>query len=253
VVALQEPEICAGGLLDAVAGACVPAAAPRVSVPPALLLSRGGARLVTFAAADGDGRALFTASAPPWAAAEDAAGRVWVTGRLAPVVYGPDGAVALAPRPLAFPTRGIAPLADGRLVVSYGIQELAVYDPDGAVSTISTDAALGADHEGIDGLAAEPGGALLVATRRFGVSSAAVVLRVRIEDGALVPVQDAARSTGLPGGLPSALVLAGGRVITAPALGRLATPACGRWLSADLGTDLGCVVGGPHRAVAWLP
>ena len=251
VVVLQEPEVCAGGTLDLSLDACVPASATRRAVPPALLLSPFGGRLASFAGADPGGAPLFTVAAPPWAAAEDAVGRVWVTGRTAPVLYGPDGELAGAAEPLPFPTRGVAPLADGRVVVSYGVQDLAVYDPTGAV-TVRIEPALGPEYEGIDALAAEPGGTLLLATRRFGVTSAGVVLRARIEGGALVLAQDAAASAALAGGLPSALSLAAGRIATAPPLGRLAEPACARWLSADLRLDLGCVVPGPHRGVAWL-
>jgi hypothetical protein len=250
VVVLQEPETCAGGALDLVADACLPASAPRVAVAPVLLLTPLGGRLATFPAADGGGAPLFTAAAPPWAAAEDAAGRVWVTGRTAPVVYAPGGALALAAEALAFPTRGVAALPDGRVVVSYGVADLAVYDAAGTVTLRLTEP-LGPDHDVIDGLAAD-GADLLVATRRFGVSSAAIVLRVRLEGTTLVSVQDAALSAALPGGVPSALAVAAGRVITSPALGRLAPAACGRWLSSDLRADLGGLAGAPHRAVAWI-
>lgn len=250
VVVLQEPETCAGGTLDPVADACQPPGATRVAAPPVLLVAPLGGRLATFAAVDGGGAPLFTAAAPPWAAAEDAAGRVWVTGRTAPVVYDRGGALALAAAPLAFPTRGVAALADGRVVVSYGVADLAVYDAAGAV-LLRLAEPLGPDHDVIDGLAAD-GADLLVATRRFGVSSAAIVLRVRLEGTTLVSVQDAALSAALPGGVPSALALAAGRVMAAPALGRLAPAACGRWLAGDLRAELGCLAGGPHRAAAWI-
>lgn len=250
VVVLQEPEVCAGGALDAVADACVPAGAPRRAVPPVLVLSPLGDRIAALPARDGGGAPLFTAALPPWAAAEDAAGRVWITGRTAPVVYGRDGAIVLSPEPLAFPTRGVAALPDGRVVVSAGVGDLAVYDAAGAVVQ-RLPAALGGDYDVVDALAAD-GGDLLVATRRFGVTSAAVVLRGRLEGSALVLAGDPARAPGLPGGVPSALGLAAGRVLAAPALGRLAPAACGRWLTADLGAELGCLAGGPHRAAAWI-
>lgn len=251
VVALQEPEACAGGALDLAADACVPASAPRVAVPPAVLLSTTGERLAAFAGTDGAGAPLFTSAAPPWAAAEVAGGEVWVTGGAAPVVYAPGGGLVRLAEALPYATRGIAALPDGRVVVSYGVQTLAIYDATGAVVS-RLEPALGPDYEGIDGLAADASGALLVATRRFGVTAVAVVLRARLEAGALVLAQDPALSVALPGEVPSALVLAGGRIATAPSLARLAGPACGRWLSADLRQDLGCAVPAPHLGLAWI-
>jgi hypothetical protein len=250
VVALQEPERCAAGTLDPAAEACLPDGGAPTAVAPAVLLSRLGQRLLAFAGEDGGGAPLFTASTPPWAAAEDATGRIWVTGRPAPVVYGRSGALALDPAPLAYATRGVAPLPDGRVVVSYGVQALAVYDADGAVVS-RIEPALTAEYEGIDGLAAEPGGTLLLATRRFGVTSSGVVVRARLEAGALV-LLDPDRSAALGGGVPSALSLAGGRVLAAPPLGRFAAPACARWIPTDLARDDGCAVPGLHRGAVWL-
>ena len=251
VIALQEPEACQGGALDYGSDACVPATAARVAVPPAVVLSRRGVRVLAFAAADGGGTPLFTAAAPPWAAAEDAAGRVWVTGRAAPVVYAPGGALAFQATALPFPTRGVAALSDGRVVVSYGVQDLAVYGADGTLA-FQIPAPLPAGYDLVDALAVAADGTLLLGAARTGVTSVGVVLRARIEGTALVMAQDPAASAALPGGVPSALVAAAGRIATGPPLGRVAPEACGRWLSADLGAEQGCVVPAAHRGVAWL-
>jgi hypothetical protein len=63
---------------------------------------------------------------------------------------------------------------------------------------------------------------------------------------------DPALCATLEGGVPSALVEGAGAIAAAPPLGRLTAPQCGRWLSDDLGTDLGCVAPMPHRGAAWL-
>jgi hypothetical protein len=249
VLVLQEPEVCDGGSIDPGSGACVPADAPRRAVPPGVVLSRAWHRAAPLAAVDAGGTPLFTWAAPPWAAAQDPAGRLWVTGRTAPVVYGTGGAVVLTPDPLPFPTRGVAALPDGRVVVSYGVQDLAVYRADGTVSeSIATD--LAADLQGIDALLARPDGTLLLATERFGVTSSGVVLLGRLDPGALTLLVDPAQCASLAGGLPSALGAGDGVVFTAPPLGRLAPPQCGRRVSLNLGADLGCLAPEAHHGAA---
>ncbi len=249
VVVLQEPEVCDGGTLDPGSGACVPADAPRRAVPPGVLLSRAWHRMAALAAVDAGGAPLFTWAEPPWAAAQDPSGRIWVTGRTAPVVYGSDGAVALAPEPLPFPTRGVAALPDGRVVVSYGVQDLAVYTAQGTVSeSFAVD--LGPDLQGLDALLARPDGSLLLGTRRFGVTSSGVVLLGRLDPGALTLLVDPAQCATLAGGLPSALGAGDGVYFTGPPLGRLSPPQCGRWVSADLRHDEGCIAPEPHRGAA---
>ena len=240
-----------------VAGRCDPDVAPPVRVTPAVLLSSGGERVAAFAS-EAEGAPLFSAGTPPWAAAEDGAGRLWVTGRTAPVVYAPGGALALVAEALPFQTRGVAALAGGAVAVSYGGTSIALYDPDGAVSAVFTPT-FGASYEGIDALLASPDGSLLVAMQRWdaagasGPTAVGVVLRAAFAEGRLTAAQDPAASAALGPGIPSALFLAEGALGSAPPLGRVWGPACGRWLSADLGTDLGCVVPEPHRGVAWLP
>lgn len=239
VVALQEPA----------------AGSPDVPVPPAVLLSRGGGRLAAFAAKDRAGAPLFSASAPPWAVAEDASGRLWVTGGLSPVVYSASGAFERLAEELPSPSRGIAALDDGRMVVGYGVQDVAVYGTasvtDGVVAQTFT-ADLGASCEGIDALHAAPDGTLLVATRRYGVTdSSGVVVRATLGAG-LSLAEDPERSASIGSSIPSALALHRGRVLVAPALGPLAPPACARWLTEDLATDEGCAAPGPHRGAAWV-
>jgi hypothetical protein len=252
VLVLQEPEACAGGTLDPGTGACVPAGATRRAVPPGFFIDVSSTeRLAALAAVDASGAPLFTFAEPPWAAAQDLSGRVWVTGRTAPVVYGLDGSVVLAPDPLPLPTRGIAVLADGRVVVSYGVQDLAVYGADGTVSeSISTD--LGPDLQGIDALLGRPDGTLLLGSERFGVTSSGVVLAARLDPGALTLLVDPAQCPTLAGGLPSAIGAGYGMYFTGPPLGRLAPPQCGQWLSADLRRAGGCIAPEPHRGAAWV-
>lgn len=239
VVALQEPE----------------GATSAVVFPPAVLLSRSGRRVAAFAAEDGAGKRLFHATALdpalPWAAAEDVSGRVWVTGGHAPVVYAPSGALDLVAEELPSASRGIAALEDGRMVVGYGVQDVAIYLPTGAVERKLT-ADLGASCEGIDALHAAPDGTLLVATRRYGViDSSGVVVRATLGAG-LSLAEDPELSASIGSSIPSALALHRGRVLVAPALGALAPPACARWLTEDLATDEGCAAPGPHRGAAWV-
>jgi hypothetical protein len=251
MLVLQEPEVCDGGSIDPGSGACVPADAPRRAVPPGVVLSRALHRAAPLAAVDAGGTPLFTWAEPPWAVDQDRAGRLWVTGRSAPVVYGTDGAVALAPDPLPYPTRGVAALPDGRVVVSYGVQDLAVYRADGTVAeSIATD--LGPDLQGIDALLARPDGSLLLATERFGVTSSGVLLHGRLDPGALTLLVDPAQCASLAGGLPSAISSGDGVFFTAPPLGRLAPPQCGRRVSGSLRADLGCFAPEPHHGAAWV-
>ena len=194
-------------------------------------------------------------SAPPWAVAEDASGRLWVTGGLSPVVYSASGAFERLAEELPSASRGIAALDDGRMVVGYGVQDVAVYGTasvtDGVVAQTFT-ADLGASCEGIDALHAAPDGTLLVATRRYGViDSSGVVVRATLGAG-LSLAEDPERSASIGSSIPSALALHRGRVLVAPALGPLAPPACARWLTEDLATDEGCAAPGPHRGAAWV-
>ncbi len=234
IVALQEPE----------------AGSPPVPVPPAVLLSRAGRRIAAFAGTDAGGSRLFSPGAPPWAAAEDLSGRVWVTGRPSPVVYAPSGILERLAEALPSASRGIAALPDGRMVVSYGVQDLAIFAADGTrIGTVTP--VFGASYGGIDALRAEEGGMLLVATRRFGVTSAGIVLRAKLGAG-LSLEQDPELSTTIGAAIPSALDVHGGRILVAPSLGPLAAGACARWLSHDLATDGGCAAGGAHRGAAWV-
>jgi hypothetical protein len=257
VLVLQEAEACEGGALDLASGACVPATATRRAVPPGVVLDREGRRVRALAGVDGGGTPLFTWDTPPWAATQDGSGRIWVTGRTAPLVYGADGALVLDPSgaatgALPSETRGAAALADGRVVVSYGVQELAIYAADGTLTDQFTPV-LGADYDGIDGLLALPDGNLLVGSSRIGVTSAGVVLEGRLDPGALTLVVDPSTCGTLGGGRPSALARVPGAFVTAPPLGRLLPPECGRWLSQDLAADHGCIAPEPHRGVAWVP
>jgi hypothetical protein len=254
VLALQEAEACDGGTFDP-SDACTPAAASR-PLAPGVVLDREGHRVRALAALDGHGAPLFTWKQPPWAATQDPSGRIWVTGRTAPVVYGETGAFALDPELVAtlpYATRGAAALADGRVLVSYGPQDLAIYAADGTL-TEQLAPALGADYEGIDGLLALPGGNLLLGTSRwFGVTSAGVVLEGRLDPGGVLTLLvDPSLCATVGEGIPSALARVPGAFITAPSLVRLFPPDCGRWLSPDLAADHGCIAPEPHRGVAWV-
>ncbi len=141
-------------------------------------------------------------------------------------------------------------LPDGRVIVSYGVQDLAIYAADGSLAGTLTPV-LGADYEGIDALRAEEGGTLLVATRRFRVVSVGVVLRATLGAG-LSLAQDPELSTTIGAAIPSALGVGRGSILAAPSLGPLAPPACARWLSPDLATDGGCAAPGAHRGAAWV-
>jgi hypothetical protein len=264
VLALQEPEVCDGGAFDPAfdpSGACTPATATRRTVPPGVLLDRAGRRVAALAALDAGGSPLFRRAEPPWAATQDASGRIWVTGRTAPVVYGAGGAIALDPAPadsLATAlTRGAAALADGRVVLSYGVQSLAIYAADGTLleqfEPELPHSVSGPTYAGIDALLALPEGNLLVGTRRFDATSSGVVLEGRLDPGrTLSLLVDPSLCATLGGSLPSALGQGRGALYTAPPLGRLSAPECGRWLSADLRADHGCVAPEPHRGAAWL-
>jgi hypothetical protein len=220
---------------------------------PAVVLSPAGARLATFAAADAAGAPLFSGSARPWALAESLEGEVWVTGQTGPVIFGPGGAFVRLAEPLPYPTRGIAPLADGRMLVSYGVQEIALYAPDGTLSE-RLEPALGVQAvQGIDALLALADGTILVAVTRADLTTDGAVVPARLEAGRLVATRDPALSARLPGWLPSALAVGGDTVVAAPGLGLLARPGCVERLTLDLSTRLGCLApGGAQRGVAFL-
>ncbi len=218
--------------------------------PPVLRLARSGERLAAFAAQDGSGTPLFDPAEPPWAVAEDANGTLWVTGRRAPARYAGDGTFLGRAAESPLPTRGIAALPDGRMVVTYGVQEVAVYAPDGSVAATFSPAFGPAEtYYGIDALAARPDGTLLVGVLRHGAATEGIVVEARLGEGVLVATRDPALAARLVW-IPSALALDGDRVVVGPSLAPLAPPTCASFLSGDLTTDEGCVAAGDHRGVA---
>ncbi len=219
--------------------------------PPAVLLSPAGDRLAAFASTDGTGAALF-GPALPWAAAEAADGKVWVTGGVAPVRYAADGEFVGLAASLGAPTHGIAALPDGRMAVSYEPYGVAIYGTDGSVVKVSP--AFGTAYYGIDALAAKPDGALLVAVLRHALDFVdGIVVAARIDAGSLVAVGDPEASARFTGWLPSAIAIAGGEVLVGPGLGPLAPATCVERLSADLKTSGGCLVPGAQRGVTTMP
>jgi len=219
--------------------------------PPGVLLARDGSRIAALDATDEGGAPLFDAGAPPWAAAQASDGRLWVTGRTAPILFEPGGALAGFAAPLPFATRGIAALPDGRMLVTFGASAAAVYAADGA-SAETLEVAVGAAYFGLDALALRPDGTVLVAALRHGLTDDGVVVEADLVPGALAVRGDPEVSARLPG-LPSALVPGNDAVLAGPALGPLAGPACVEVLSPDLGERRGCLAPGAHRGVARLP
>jgi hypothetical protein len=221
---------------------------------PGALLSSRGARLGSLAAHDQDGTILFDAAARPWAAAQAPDGRIWVTGRRAPVLYGPEGTFLGTAAELPQQTRGIAALPDGRVVVTLGAHEAALYAADGAsFELLAVDLAAGFVSPdpffGLDALAVRPDGSLLVAALRWGVSTNGVLVHARLETGRIVAVDDPERSVRLPT-LPSAVALSADAVLAGPSIARTASPACAERLGPDLTSSGGCVAPGFQRGVA---
>lgn len=250
--------------IDAPARALLPLGAGAVLVlqdvdggaGPGVLLSRSGERLASLASRDGAGALLFDPAARPWAAAEARDGRIWVTGRRAPVIYAADGAFAGAAPELPFQTRGIAALPDGRVLVTYGVHDAAVYAAGGgSFELLAVDLAAGFvspdPYSGLDALAARADGSVVVAALRWGTSTQGVLVHARVEAGRLVAVDDPELSARLPA-LPSSIALAEDEAVAGPSLGTLASPACARRLSPDLRTAQGCLAEGSHRGVARL-
>jgi hypothetical protein len=218
--------------------------------PPGVIVGRDGARIAPLAAADALGGALFDASEPPWAAAEGRDGRLWVTGRTAPVLFDAAGAYAGRAAPLPFATRGVAALADGRVLVTYGANGAALYAPDGG-SVAPLAITIGAAYSGVDAVAVRPDGGIVLAVLRHGVTTEGVLVDVALGEGSLGANGDPEASARLPG-LPSAIVAGAGAVVAGPALGALAAPACAEAVSPDLRVRRGCLVAGAHRGVAPL-
>lgn len=219
--------------------------------PPGVVVGREGRRRVTLASTDETGAPLFDASEPPWAAAEAADGRLWVTGRAAPAIFDADGAFVRRAAPLPFATRGVAALPDGRVLVTYGAGGAAAYAPDGA-SVEPLAVSFGPTYSGVDAVAVRPDGGIVLAVLRHGAVTEGVLVDVALGPGTLAATGDPEGSARLPG-LPSAIVAGVGEVVAGPALGSLAPPACAIALSPDLREVRGCVAPGAHRGVvrAW--
>lgn len=220
--------------------------------PPGVVLSRGGERLLSLAAVDGGGAPLFEVSSPPWAAAEDRAGALWVTGREAPVRFDARGAFLGRAAALPYPTRGVAALADGRVLVTFGVHRAALYAAGGASFELLDAGGLGAGapvpYLGLDAAAAREDGTLLLAVLRHGLTADGVVVAATVEGGALVPAGDPEAAPRLPT-LPSSLALGPDGVVAGPSLGSLAGPTCAERLAPDLSAREGCLVAGAHRGV----
>lgn len=219
------------------------------AAPPAVLLAHSGGRLATFAAEDGSGAPLFDGANPPWAAASAPDGTIWVTGGRAPVRYAPDGTLAGVADAVPNPTRGIAALPDGRMIVTHGPMGIAIYGVDGTLAS-SFAASFGPSqtYYGLDALAAREG-SILVAVLRHGIATKGIVIEATLGESSLVPVGDPDASARLPW-TPSALVVDGDHVLAGPALGSLAPEWCAVRLSRDLAVDEGCVTPGTHRGIA---
>lgn len=219
---------------------------------PGVVLARSGARLATLDAVDGTGAVLFPPPAPPWAAAEASDGRIWVTGRAAPAIFRPDGGLAGFAVPLTAATFGIAPLPDGRMLVTFGVNGVAVYAADGSsaevlVNALTTDP----DWWGLDAVAARPDGTVIVAVMHHGASIHGGLVEAALEPGRLAGRGDLGASARLSA-LPSSLVLGEGVVLAGPSLGGAAPAACVEVIAGDLGASHGCLTPGGHRGVARL-
>ncbi|HET8539700.1 MAG TPA: hypothetical protein VFL83_07495 [Anaeromyxobacter sp.] len=218
---------------------------------PGVLVRRDGTRIASLAAEGPAGATLFDADAPPWAAAEAADGRIWVTGRPSPVLYERDGTWAATAVPVSQSsagTRGVAALPDGRVLVTWGANGAALYAPDGA-SVEALAVSVGAAYSGVDAVAVRPEGGLVLAVLRHGVTTDGVLVDVALGPGSLAATGDPEASARLPT-LPSAIVATSDAVVAGPALGRHAEAACAEALSADLRERRGCVVPGAHRGIA---
>jgi len=217
--------------------------------PPGLLLGRDGARIAPLAATDAGGAPLFGADEPPWAAAEAADGRIWVTGRAAPVLFERDGAYAGTAAALQFATRGVAALPDGRVLVTYGVNGAVLYAAGGASAEPLLVAVGAASYFGVDAVALRPDGGVVLAVLRHGVTTDGVLVDVALGPGSLAATGDPEASARLPE-LPSAIVAGSDAIVAGPALGSLAAPACAEVLSPDLRERRGCLAPGAHRGVA---
>jgi hypothetical protein len=218
--------------------------------PPGVVVGPGGARVAALAATGAGGATLFDAGEPPWAAAEAADGRIWVTGRAAPVLFERDGAFAGTAAALPFATRGVAALPDGRMLVTYGANGAALYAPGGA-SVEPLLVSVGAAYSGVDAVAVRPDGGVVLAVLRHGVTTDGVLVDVALGPGSLAARGDPESSARLPG-LPSAIVAGSDAVVAAPPLGSLAAPACAEVLTPDLRERRGCLAAGAHRGVTRL-
>ncbi len=214
---------------------------------PGVIVARDGARLARLAAAGPGGEPLFDAAEPPWAASQAADGRIWVTGRSAPVVFERDGTFVRAAAPLPFATRGVAALPDGRVLVTCGASSAALYGADGAAAE-PLDVSVGATYSGVDAVAARTDGGLVLAVLRHGVTTDGVLVDVALGPGSLAATGDPEASARLPE-LPSAIAIGAHGVVAGPALGPLASPACAEALSPDLRERRGCIAPGAHRGV----
>jgi len=220
--------------------------------PPAVVLSPSGLRLATFDTLDGMGVPLFDPATPPWAAAQAADGRVWVTGRPAPAIFLPDGSFDGLAAALPSSTAGIALLPDGRMLVTHGTNGAAAYSADGTtMEPLSLDPGADPAYEGLDAVAVRPDGTVVVAWLRRGVALEGVLVEAVVEPGVLRATGDPSASARLPS-LSSSIVLGDGFVVAGPSLGPAAAPGCAELLSADLATRHGCLGPGAHRGIARL-
>ncbi len=218
--------------------------------PPGVVLARSGARLATLDAADGTGAVLFPPVAQPWAAAEAADGRFWVTGRAAPAIFHPDGRLAGFAVPVTAATFGIAPLPDGRMLVTFGLNGVAAYAADGSSVEVLENALTAApDWWGLDAVAARADGTVVVAVMHHGTSIHGGLVEAAVEPGRLAGRGDLGASVRLST-LPSALVLGDGLVLAGPSLGGAAPAACVERIAGDLSASHGCLAPGGHRGVA---
>lgn len=236
-------------------GAVVALHEPASERPLGVVLSSGGERLAVLEDRDDEGAPLFDATSPPWAAAEAADGRLWVTGREAPVLFDAQGAFAGRAAALPHPTRGAALLPDGRVLVTFGDRGVAAYAADGAsvaildASPLFLSAREGVTYGGVDAVAAREDGTVVVAVLRHAAALEGLLRVARVEEGVLVPQGDPEAAPRLPT-LPSALALGPDAAVAGPGLGSHLAPACAERLHADLSARQGCLVAGAHRGVA---
>jgi hypothetical protein len=175
-----------------------------------------------------------------------------VTGRTAPVLFDAGGAYAGRAASLPFATRGIAALADGRMLVTYGANGAALYAAGGeSVEPLAVTVGDPEVYSGLDAVAVRPDGGIVLAALRHGVTVDGVLVDVALGEGSLAVVGDPDASARLPG-LPSAIVAGADEVVAGPSLGTIAAPACAEVTSPDLRARRGCLAPGRHRGVARL-